>query len=154
MSNINKVILCGHLTGDVKTKDVKNTKVSVFTIAVNRKSRDKVETLYIDVQAWDKQSDIASQFLKKGALAGIEGRIKLDTWQDKTTGQNRTKHSIHCESIILFNSKDAEESGQMVTPQPLPQATQQRPQPRPAQQPSKPVQNNQGTVQFDDDLPF
>ena len=152
MSNINKVILCGRVTGEVKTKPIRDDRVSAFTLAVNRKMKDKIETLYIDIQAWGKQSDIASNYLKKGSMVAIEGRIKLDTWVDKTTNQNRSKHSILSESIVLFNPKDAEEVGQATeVPQP---AAQSKPASRPVSQPVKPQPSNQGTVQFDDDLPF
>lgn len=79
--------------------------VTSFGVATNRVWRDKKgerqeETEFHNVVAWGRQAEVATQFLKKGALVSIEGRLRTRTWQDKQ-GQNRRTTEIICERLQL-----------------------------------------------------
>ena len=99
MSNYNKGILVGNLTRDPQLSYLPSKMPVVeFGIAVNRKwkskeGQDRSEAMFIDCQAFDKSAETLKQYMSKGASILIEGRLKLDTWEDKT-GQKRSKHKV------------------------------------------------------------
>ena len=82
----------GNLTRDPELKHLESgMAVCSFGIAMNRKFGDKEETTFVDVTMWDKQADTVAKFFTKGKPILIEGRLKLDQWVDKKTGENRSK---------------------------------------------------------------
>jgi single-strand DNA-binding protein len=93
MANLNRVLLIGNLTRDPDVRYTpKGTAVADLSMAINRflKSDDgneKEEVTYVDVTLWARLAEISGQFLKKGKPVFIEGRLHLDTWEDKQTGQ-------------------------------------------------------------------
>ena len=99
MPNFNKVILAGNLTRDPELRYLpKGTAVAKIGLAINRNWRtetgeQKEEVTFIDVEAFGKQAETISQYLKKGRPILIEGRLKLDQWEDKQTQQKKTKLS-------------------------------------------------------------
>ncbi|CUU77255.1 single-stranded DNA-binding protein [Campylobacter hyointestinalis] len=106
----NKVILVGNLTRDIELRSAGNFMVGSTGIAVTRKykngSGENVEdTLFIDVTFFGKLSEIANQYLKKGSKILIEGRLKLDTWQDQQ-GNTRSKHSVVVENMEMLGDKN------------------------------------------------
>lgn len=106
----NKVILVGNLTRDIELRSAGNFMVGSTGIAVTRKykngSGENVEdTLFIDITFFGKLSEIANQYLKKGSKILIEGRLKLDTWQDQQ-GNNRSKHSVIVENMEMLGDKN------------------------------------------------
>lgn len=104
--NLNKVIIVGRLTQDPQLRSTPNGQsVATLSVATGRVWTDKSgakqeETEYHNVVVWARQAEIASQFLAKGSLVLIEGRLHTRTWQDKT-GQNRKTTDIICERMQL-----------------------------------------------------
>ncbi|RLC34898.1 MAG: single-stranded DNA-binding protein [Candidatus Nealsonbacteria bacterium] len=105
--NLNKVILIGNLTADPELRSTPSGQsVCNFRMATNRvwtdrkNSRQQKETEFHTVVAWGKLAEIASQFLKKGSLAMIEGRIRTRSWQDQS-GQKRFRTEIVAQNLQL-----------------------------------------------------
>jgi len=112
MASLNKVMLIGNLTRDPEVRyTAKGTAVAEIGLAINRfipateTSDRREETTFVDVTLWGKQADLAKQYLTKGRPVYIEGRLQLDTWQDKTTGQNRSKLSVVAEGMQFLGGR-------------------------------------------------
>jgi single-strand DNA-binding protein len=112
MPNLNKVMLMGNLTRDPEIKYTpKGTAVADLAIAVNRvystdQGEKREETTFVDVELWGRQAEIAGEYLKKGRPVYIEGRLKLDSWDDKQTGQKRSKMRVVGEAMQLLGGRD------------------------------------------------
>lgn len=112
MANLNKVMLIGNLTRDPEIKYTpKGTAVAQLGLAINRHwSNDagekQEETTFVDVELWGRQAEVAGEYLKKGRPVFIEGRLKLDTWDDKTSGQKRSKMKVVGEQLQLLGSRE------------------------------------------------
>ncbi len=104
--NLNKVFLIGRLTADPQLRTTPGgASVTSFGIATNRVWTDKAgakqnETEFHNVVAWGRSAEIASQYLKKGGMAFVEGRLRTRTWQDKQ-GQTRRTTEIMLERLQL-----------------------------------------------------
>lgn len=115
MANLNRVTLIGNLTRDVELKYTgKGTAIADISIAVNRKWKDqdnqmKEETTFVDLTAFGKTAELAQQYLAKGSSCYFEGRLNLETWEDKTTQQKRTKMKVIIENMQFLGGK--KESG-------------------------------------------
>lgn len=102
--NLNKVLLIGRLTADPQLRTTTGGQsVASFGVATNRVWTDKQGQKQEDVQfhnvvVWGRQAEIASQFLKKGGMIMVEGRLQNRSWQDKQ-GQNRTTTEVVCERM-------------------------------------------------------
>lgn len=134
MANFNKVILAGNLTRDPELRYTpKGTAVARLGLAINRRWRTetgelKDETTFVDVDAFGKTAETIAQYLKKGRSVLIEGRLRYDTWEDKQTGQKRSKLSVVLESFSFLDSGRAENANagagkaapEPVEPEPLP----------------------------------
>ena len=101
MASFNKVILVGNLTRDPEVRYTSGgTAVTDVGLAVNRVWTDrssnerKEETTFIDVTLWGRTAEIAGEYLSKGRPCLIEGRLQLDQWEDKETGQKRSKLKV------------------------------------------------------------
>lgn len=112
MLELNKVLLVGNLTRDPELKYLPSgTAIADLRLAVSRRWYDrnagerKEETLFIDVTAWDKSAEFCKNYLQKGRAIFVEGRLKMDTWEDKQSGQNRSKLSVVAERIQFADSK-------------------------------------------------
>jgi single-strand DNA-binding protein len=109
--NFNKVLLMGNLTRDIELKYTQsNQAVANVGIAVNRRWRteqgeQREETTFVDCEAWGKTAETMAKFLSKGRPVFIEGRLKLDTWQDKTDGSNRSKLKVVVETFQFIDSR-------------------------------------------------
>lgn len=104
--NLNKVFIVGRITADPQLRTTPGGQsVTSFGVATNRVWRDKSnqkqeETEFHNVVAWGRQAEVATQFLKKGALVLIEGRLRTRSWEDKQ-GQSRRATEIICERLQL-----------------------------------------------------
>lgn len=104
--NLNKVFIIGRVTSDVVLKaTASNQPVTNFSMATNRTWTDKSgarqeSSEFHNIVVWGRQAEIASQFLSKGSLALIEGRLQTRTWKDQN-GQNHRTTEIVCENIQL-----------------------------------------------------
>ena len=120
MPNLNRVFLMGNLTRDPELRYTpNNTAVTNIGIAVNRiwRSQDgqkQEETSFIDCEAWGRTAEVINQYLRKGRPLFVEGRLKLDQWQDKDGG-NRSKLKVVVERFEFIDSRggqgDTEGSG-------------------------------------------
>ncbi|HEX3818317.1 MAG TPA: single-stranded DNA-binding protein [Chthoniobacterales bacterium] len=112
MANFNKVMLMGNLTRDPEIRYTpKGTAVCDIGLAINRYSTSengekREETTFVDVTLWGRTAEIAGEYLKKGRPVFIEGRLQLDTWDDKTSGQKRSKLKVIGEGMQLLGSRD------------------------------------------------
>lgn len=118
MASYNKVILIGNLTRDVNVRQTpKGTSIGDMSLAINSSWFDKAtnskreETTYVDVTLWGRHADLAAQYLAKGSSVMIEGRLKLDSWDDKQTGQKRSKLGVVCEEMQFIGGKSDGQSG-------------------------------------------
>lgn len=112
----NKVIILGYLARDIELRysPGANLAIASTNIATTRRTTDnngekREETCFVDITFFGKLAEIANQYLKKGSLVMVEGRLKLDTWQDKD-GKNRSKHSVIVEELKML-PKDTGKSG-------------------------------------------
>lgn len=118
MANFNRIILIGRLTRDPETRTFTNGgKVAKFGFAAspNRKKNQQTgqwedEPMFIDVEAFNRGengtlANRVEQFCRKGSLICIEGKLHLDSWDDKTTGQKRQKHKIVMDTMELLETR-------------------------------------------------
>ena len=139
MGAFNKVILVGNLTRDPEVRYTPSgTPVSDIGVAVNRTWYDRQtnerreETTFVDVTLWGRQAEIAGEYLTKGRQVLIEGRLQLDQWEDRQTGQKRSKLRVVCENLQMLGSRsDGTRSPTPSAPTPGP-AEGQEPPPEPA----------------------
>ena len=116
MPNLNRVMLMGNLTRDPELRFTpNNTAVCQVGMAINRRWKDpngeqKEEVTFVDCEAWGRTAEVINQYLRKGRPIFIEGRLKLDQWQDKE-GNNRSKLKVVVESFEFIDSKPADGSG-------------------------------------------
>ncbi len=105
MANLNKVMLIGNLTRDPELRYTpKGTAVADIGLAVNRvwsndQGQRQEETTFVYVTLWGRQAELAQQYLAKGRGAYIEGRLQMDTWEDKETGKKRSKLKVIGENL-------------------------------------------------------
>ena len=113
MASFNKVILLGNLTRDPEVRYTpKGSAVCDLGLAVNRQytldsGEKREEVTFVDVVLWARLAEIAGEYLKKGRPVFIEGRLQMDTWDDKQSGQKRTKLRVVGESMQLLGSRPA-----------------------------------------------
>jgi single-strand DNA-binding protein len=116
MASYNKVLLMGNLTRDPEVRYTpKGTAIANIGLAVNRvwnteSGEQKEEVTFVDVEVWGRQAETAGQYLSKGRPVFIEGRLRLDSWDDKETGQKRNKLKVVAERVQFLGSpnKNAE----------------------------------------------
>lgn len=110
MASFNKVILAGNLTRDPELRYTpKGTAVARLGLAVNRSyttetGERKEEVSFIDVDAFGRQAEVIAQYMKKGRPLLLEGRLKLDTWEDKNTKQKVSKLRVVLEGFTFIDS--------------------------------------------------
>lgn len=109
MASYNRVILIGNLTRDVEVRHTpSNQAVANFGLAINRKyatsaGERKEETTFVDCEAWGKAGEAMGKYLTKGRPVFVEGRLKLDNWEDKD-GSKRSKLKVVVESFQFIDS--------------------------------------------------
>jgi len=171
MANLNKVMLIGNVTRDPEIRYTpKGTALVDLGLAVNRRytaenGEKREETTFVDITFWGRTAEIANEYLKKGRSVYVEGRLQLDSWDDKATGQKRSKLQIVGEEMQMLGSREGSGGGSRETSggsdydeeprssRPASRPTQQqRPQGRPATQPKAPVDPDLDVE--GDDIPF
>ncbi|MDQ2824520.1 MAG: single-stranded DNA-binding protein [Verrucomicrobiota bacterium] len=152
MASFNKVILLGNLTRDPEIRYTpKGSAVCDLGLAVNRQytldsGEKREEVTFVDVVLWARLAEIAGEYLKKGRPVFIEGRLQMDSWEDKQSGQKRTKLRVIGETMQLLGSRPS--SGATET------ADEDR-QSRPGSKPSAPPPKAATPAAPDDDeIPF
>jgi single-strand DNA-binding protein len=109
-ASFNQVILVGNLTRDIELRrTASGTAVTDMAIAVNdrvKRGDEWVdETTYVDVTLWGRTAEVADEYLSKGSSALISGRLKLDKWEDRETGNERTKLKVVADKLQLLGGK-------------------------------------------------
>lgn len=112
MASYNKVIVCGNLTRDPEVKYTPGgTAVCELGLAINRSwfdkqaNQKKEETTFVDVTLWGKAAEIAGDYLRKGRGVLIDGRLQLDQWEDRQSGEKRSKLKVIGESMQMLSAK-------------------------------------------------
>ncbi len=105
MPSLNKVLLMGNLTRDPELRVTpKGTSICQFSLAINRQFKmesgeSREEVIYVDVEAWGKQGETIAKFCVKGRPLYVEGRLRLDQWEDKTTKEKRSRMKVVLEQF-------------------------------------------------------
>ena len=159
MANLNKVMLIGNLTRDPELRHTpKGTAVTELGLAVNRvwyddNKQKQEETTFVDVTFWGRQAESIQQYLTKGRPIFVEGRLQLDSWDDKETGKKRSKLRVIGESFQFIDSKPGGGGNSGGDYSERPQQSSSAPQQR-----SGPPQGGSAAptddFQEDDDIPF
>ena len=111
MASLNKVMLIGNVTRDPEVKFTpKGSAVADVGLAINRsytnQAGEKVEEVtYVDVELWGRLAEIAGEYAKKGRPIFIEGRLRIDSWEDKQSGQKRNRLKVVGEGLQLLGSR-------------------------------------------------
>ena len=157
MASFNKVILIGNLTRDPEVKYTpKGTAITDIGLAVNRtyssdSGEKKEEVTFIDITLWGRTAEIVGQYCKKGRPLMVEGRLQLDSWDDKQTGQKRSKLKVVGENIQLLGGREGGGGGGgMEEGESRPMGGP--PARRPAAPPPRPTDPD--LDQTEDDIPF
>ncbi len=112
MASLNKVFLMGNLTRDPELRHTPSgAAVTDLAIAVNRSwtgkdGERKDEVLFVDVTVWDRQAETCCQYLVKGRGVHVEGSLKMESWDDKTTGEKKSKIKVLAERVQFLDRKD------------------------------------------------
>ena len=157
MASYNKVILLGNLTRDPELRYTpKGTATARLGLAVNRlykteTGETKEEVTFIDIDAWGKQAEVIAQYVRKGSPLFVEGRLKLDQWDDKTTGQKVSKIRVVLEGFqFVGGPRSGEAPGAPSTPPPR----QSRPTAAAPSGTTPSAPSNEGPPPEEDDVPF
>lgn len=111
MANFNKVYLIGNLTRDPELRVTpKGTAICQFGLAVNRQYKDESgatrdETTFVDIEAWGRQGETISKFCTKGRPLFVEGRLRFDQWEDKNSGQKRSRLKVVLEGFQFLGGR-------------------------------------------------
>src|SRR5262245_49095666 len=117
MANVNKVMLLGRLTRKPESRTFSNGgKVTSFGFAVNNRKKNQQtgqwedEPMFIDCKVFNrgelgKKADLAEQYLDKGHQAFLEGHLVLEQWDDKQSGQKRSKHVLYVDDFQFLEPK-------------------------------------------------
>lgn len=162
MASVNKVILIGNVTRDPEVKYTpKGTAVAEVGIALNRvytadNGERREETTFVDVTFWGKQAELAGQYLTKGRPVYVEGRLQLDTWEDRQSGQKRSRLRVVGETLQFLGSRPAGAGGggggsSHFEESERPASSSSRPS---SSRPSKPASDPPPGEDEEDDIPF
>lgn len=173
MPNLNKVMLIGNLTRDPEVRYTpKGTAVTDVGMAINRNftlddGERREETTFVDITFWGRQAEVIGEYMKKGRPLYAEGRLQLDQWEDKNSGQQRSRLKVVGENFQFLGGRDDQgggggggggggrsysQSGPPAQSSNPPQ--QQAPQQQAPPQQSSGQQNYEPIREEDDDIPF
>lgn len=113
MASLNKVMLMGNLTREPETKRTpKGTAITQMSLAINRQyttegGERKEEVTYVDVEAWGKLAEICGEHLSKGKQVFVEGRLKLDTWEDKQSGEKKSRLRVSADAVQFLSPRES-----------------------------------------------
>ena len=110
MANYNKVVLIGNLTRDPELRYTQSgSAIAKLGLAINRtfkvNDEKREETTYVDVDAFGKQAEVIGKYFRKGRPIMVEGRLKTETWEDKNTGQSRSRLGVVLEAFQFLGDK-------------------------------------------------
>ena len=167
MAGFNKVILIGNLTRDPELRytpqgtAVADLRLAVTTVRGKSGSERKEETLFIDCTVWERQAETCSEYLSKGRPVLVEGRLIEDKWQDKETGEQRSRIKVYVQSVQFLGNRDGSPggSGRFESASGEDRSASRRAPHRPETRPAPPAKDafdppGQGTGPSGDDIPF
>ncbi|MSU66333.1 MAG: single-stranded DNA-binding protein [Opitutus sp.] len=105
MPSLNKVLLMGNLTRDPELRVTpKGTPICQFSLAINRQFKmesgeSREEVIFVDIEAWGKQGETIAKYLTKGRPLYVEGRLRLDQWEDKNTKEKKSRMKVVLEQF-------------------------------------------------------
>jgi single-strand DNA-binding protein len=117
MPSLNKVLLMGNLTRDPELRVTpKGTPICQFSLAINRKFKmesgeSREEVIYVDIEAWGKQGETIAKYVTKGRPLFVEGRLRLDQWEDKNTKEKRSRMKVVLEAFEFLGDGRAGGAG-------------------------------------------
>lgn len=121
--NLNRITLIGRLTRDPDLKHTQGGKaVTQFGLAVDDGYGENKKTVFLDITCWNKTAEFVGQFCMKGSPVCVDGRLSMDTWEDKQTGQKRSKIYATANDVQLLERKELRQDTGMnySTPTPAP----------------------------------
>jgi single-strand DNA-binding protein len=105
--NINTGTLIGRVGGEPEVKHFESgTVVAKFTLAVNRRSKKDDQPDWFNCEAWGKTAEVIEKYVSKGKQLAIRGSLKIETWQDKKTGETQSKPVVRVDEVELLGSKN------------------------------------------------
>ncbi|HTS17157.1 MAG TPA: single-stranded DNA-binding protein [Verrucomicrobiae bacterium] len=161
MASYNKVLLMGNLTRDPEVRYTpKGTAIANVGLAVNRRwttetGEQKEEVTFVDVEVWGRQAETVGQYLSKGKPIFVEGRLRLDSWDDKESGQKKSKLKVVCERFQFIGASTG--GRQEFKDEPPADEGSARPSgrgPRPSAPPPKDKGESEPPASEDDNIPF
>lgn len=118
---INTVVLAGNVVSDPEARSTSTGKaIATIRLAINNPINDK-DTVYIDVDAWEKQAEFVTNYVKKGSAVAVTGRLKQDTWEKN--GEKRSKILVVAERVSFIGSKRKEDGEGGEEPRPAARPT-------------------------------
>lgn len=108
--NLNKINIVGRLGQEPDLKYFESGAVKcTFSIAVNRRGKDD-EPNWFRCECWSRTAEIAGEYASKGKLVGVSGRLNIDSWEDRSTGQPRTMPKVEVDDLHLLGSRREDEA--------------------------------------------
>jgi len=117
MASLNKVFLMGNVTRDPDYRQVAgNSSVCSFGLAVNRqftsaRGETREEVCFVDIETWGRTAETVSQYVRKGYLVFVEGRLRYDQWDDRETGKKRSRLTVIAERVQFLNNPPQGQQG-------------------------------------------
>ena len=155
MASFNKVILAGNLTRDPELRYTpKGLAIAKLGLAINRAwktetGESKEEVTFVDVDAFGRQAEVIAQYMKKGRPLLIEGRLRLDQWDDKQTGQKKSKLGVVLDNFTFLDSGGNRPEGA-----PTEAAPRRAPSSSAPSAPAPNAATSEGPPPEEDDVPF
>jgi single-strand DNA-binding protein len=117
MAGFNNVILLGNITRDIELRyTTSGTAVCDIGLAVNQKRKSGEEVVFVDCTCWEKTAELASEYLSKGRQVLVRGRLKMDEWNDKGTGQKRSKIGVVVNELVFVGGPASQAEAVPSTP--------------------------------------
>jgi single-strand DNA-binding protein len=155
MPSLNKVLLMGNLTRDPELRVTpKGTPICQFSLAINRQFKmesgeSREEVIYVDIEAWGKQGETIAKYCTKGRPLYVEGRLRLDQWEDKNTKEKRSRMKVVLEQFqFLGDGRGGGAGGQPASDEGGASPERHSPPPRSSSRPAAAPEN------LDEDVPF
>ena len=151
MASFNKVILLGNLTRDPETRvtasGVTICKLGLATsrVYITKDGERREDTTFVDIDAFGKQAEVITKYMRKGRPLMVEGRLKLDQWESPE-GQKRSKLGVVLENFQFVGGRDEEDSSSSNYEQNSP--------PKRETKSVTEVDDSPNNDNFDDDVPF
>ena len=162
MPSLNKVLLMGNLTRDPELRVTpKGTPICQFSLAINRQFKmesgeSREEVIFVDIEAWGKQGETIAKYMTKGRPLYVEGRLRLDQWEDKNTKEKRSRMKVVLEQFQFLGDSRGGGGGAGGGGAPAEPGIDQTASPERHAPPARPTTGPKPAAQenLDEDVPF